>query len=33
MEVIPVRIAPSGFGATARRDVWWSTPIAVFIGL
>ena len=33
MEVIPVRIAPRGFGSTARRDVWWTTPIAVFIGL
>ncbi len=33
MEVIPVRIAPRGFGATARRDVWWATPLAVFTGL
>ena len=33
MEVIPVRIAPRGFGSTARRDVWWATPIAIFIGL
>ena len=33
MEVIPVRIAPAGFGSTARRDVWWATPLAIFIGL
>ncbi|MGH9254912.1 MAG: hypothetical protein ACRD3C_10125 [Vicinamibacterales bacterium] len=33
MDVIPVRIAPGGFGSTARRDVWWATPLAVFIGL
>jgi hypothetical protein len=32
-EVIPVRLVPRGFGETARRDVWWSTPIAIFIGL
>jgi hypothetical protein len=33
MEVIPVRIAPAGFGSTARRDLWWTTPLAIFIGL
>jgi hypothetical protein len=33
MEVIPVRIAPAGFGSTARRDVWWTTPLAIVIGL
>jgi hypothetical protein len=33
MEVIPVRLVPRGFGETTRRDVWWSTPIAIFIGL
>jgi len=33
MDVIPVRIAPAGFGSTARRDVWWATPLAIFIGL
>src|SRR5512145_1510909 len=33
MEVVPVRIAPRGFGSTARRDAWWVTPLAVFIGL
>src|SRR5687767_595570 len=33
MEVVPVRIAPRGFGSTARRDVWWATPLAVFVGL
>ena len=26
-------IAPRGFGSTARRDAWWVTPLAVFIGL
>ncbi|MBI3048871.1 MAG: hypothetical protein HYY76_11250, partial [Acidobacteria bacterium] len=29
----PVRLAPGGFGATSRRDVWWATPLAIFIGL
>ena len=33
MEVIPVTIAPRGFGSTARRDVWWATPLAVFVVL
>jgi hypothetical protein len=33
MEVIPVRLVPRGFGETTRRDVWWSTPIAILIGL
>jgi hypothetical protein len=33
MEVIPVQLVPRGFGETTRRDVWWSTPIAIFIGL
>ena len=33
MNVIPVRLAPRGFGSTERRDVWWVTPLAVFIGL
>ena len=33
MEVIPVRLAPRGFGSTSRRDMWWVTPIAIFIGL
>ena len=33
MEVIPVRLASRGFGETSRRDVWWSTPMAIFIGL
>jgi hypothetical protein len=33
MEAIPVRLVPRGFGETTRRDVWWSTPIAIFIGL
>ena len=33
MEVIPVRLTSRGFGETTRRDVWWSTPMAIFIGL
>jgi hypothetical protein len=33
MEVIPVRLVPRGFGETTRRDVWWSTPLAIFVGL
>src|SRR5688572_5052426 len=33
MEVIPVRLAPRGFGSTARRDMWWTTPLAIFFGL
>jgi hypothetical protein len=30
MTVIPVSVAPRGFGHTARRDAWWATPAAVF---
>ena len=30
MTVIPVSVAPRGFGQTARRDAWWATPAAVF---
>src|SRR5215212_6092808 len=30
MTVIPVWVAPRGFGQTARRDAWWATPAAVF---
>lgn len=33
MTVIPVSIAPRGFGQTARRDAWWATPAAVFAAL
>lgn len=33
MEVVPVTIAPRGFGSTRRRDVWWATPLAIFVGL
>jgi hypothetical protein len=33
MEVIPVRLEARGFGETERRDVWWSTPLVVLIGL
>lgn len=31
MQVVPVAIVRKGFGATARRDVWWSTPLLVFL--
>jgi hypothetical protein len=33
MEAIPVRVVPRGFGETRRRDAWWVTPLAVFLGL
>jgi uncharacterized membrane protein (DUF485 family) len=33
MEAIPVRVVPRGFGETSRRDSWWATPLAIFIGL
>lgn len=33
MEVIPVRLESRGFGETERRDMWWSTPLVVLIGL
>jgi hypothetical protein len=33
MEAIPLRVVPSGFGETNRRDSWWATPLAVFVGL
>ena len=33
MDVIPVRIAPRGFASTTRRDLWWATPLAIFVGL
>jgi hypothetical protein len=33
MEAIPVRIVPHGFGETSRRDSWWATPLAIFVGL
>src|SRR5688572_23441681 len=33
MEAIPVRIVPRGFGETSRRDSWWATPLAIFVGL
>jgi hypothetical protein len=29
----PVRLAPRGFGQTARRDLWWVQPLLVFLGL
>jgi hypothetical protein len=30
MQVIPVTAARRGFGQTARRDTWWTTPLLVF---
>lgn len=33
MEAIPVRIVTRGFGETSRRDSWWVTPVAIFVGL
>lgn len=33
MKVIPVRLESRGFGETERRDMWWSTPLVVLIGL
>jgi hypothetical protein len=33
MEAIPVRVVPRGFGETSRKDQWWATPLAIFVGL
>jgi len=33
MQVIPVTDVSRGFGSTSRRDAWWATPLAVFLGL
>jgi succinate dehydrogenase / fumarate reductase flavoprotein subunit len=33
MQVIPVTAVHRGFGTTSRRDAWWATPLAVFVGL
>ena len=33
MDVIPVTIERRGFLQTSRRDAWWVTPLAIFIGL
>jgi hypothetical protein len=33
MEVVPVTIGSRGFAQTSRRDWWWVTPLAIFIGL
>jgi hypothetical protein len=33
MPVIDVPITKRGFGETSRRDTWWATPIAIFLGL
>jgi hypothetical protein len=32
MNVIPVSEVRRGFGQTARRDAWWSTPALIFVG-
>ena len=32
MQVIPVTDVSRGFGSTSRRDAWWVTPLAVFLG-
>jgi hypothetical protein len=33
MQVVPVAVHTRGFGATTRRDVWWVSPLVVFLGL
>jgi hypothetical protein len=33
VSTVPVRLAPRRFGETARADLWWVYPIAVFVGL
>jgi hypothetical protein len=33
MEAIPVRVVPRGVLETSRRDQWWATPLAIFVGL
>ena len=33
MNVVPVTIGSQGFASTSRRDWWWVTPLAIFIGL
>lgn len=33
MQVISVAAVRRGFGVTSRRDAWWATPLAVFLGL
>jgi hypothetical protein len=33
MSSVPVVVAPSGFGRTARRDAWWVTPGVQFLVL
>ena len=33
MQVAPVTVVRRGFGETTRRDAWWLTPAAVFVGL
>jgi hypothetical protein len=32
MNYIPVTVSQRGFGRTARRDLWWVQPLAVFLG-
>ncbi len=33
MKSVDVAIQPRGFGRTARRDLWWTQPLLVFLGL
>jgi hypothetical protein len=33
MDAVPVSVARRGFGETSRRDAWWLTPAAIFVGL
>jgi len=33
MEAVPVRIVTRDFGETSRKDQWWFTPLAIFLGL
>jgi hypothetical protein len=33
MQAVPLTVHSRGFGATMRRDAWWASPIAIFLGL
>ena len=33
MQAVPAAAIRRGFGQTRRRDAWWATPTAVFVGL
>jgi hypothetical protein len=33
MQTVPVTLGSRGFAQTSRRDWWWVTPLAIFIGL